>query len=140
MLTQSRLAGLRSSYLMFPLLFSAIIFPVVIIQSIGAHFPVVKHTLAHHEMSLNTRYQNKIVNDVFKDNILLDIAYMAGKVENPKQVNWNEVEKPFHYELVLKPQQTFAFHDILLPEYDKKDIIKAPAHFDFEEGDRKSVV
>lgn len=119
---------------MFPLLFSAIIFPVLIMQGITSHNPQPKHVLAQHEMSLDKRYQNKFVNDVFKDNILLDIAYMAGKIDDPKNINWTTLDKPFHYELVLKPQQTFAFHDALLPQYQNKSVITAPAHFDFEEG------
>ena len=39
-----------------------------------------KIPLAEHQFSLANRYDNTYVNNVFKDNILLNIAYMDGKV------------------------------------------------------------
>lgn len=56
-----------------------------------------------HEMSLNDRYPVKSVSDVFKDNILLNMAYLENKVSDPKQINWGEVESPFNYSFTLKP-------------------------------------
>jgi len=94
-------------------------------------FPV---PLATHEISLNERYSNAFVNDVFKDNILLTLNYLDGAVESPKDISWSEVEKPFHYEFTLKPGEGFAFHDKLLPEYSGRVVKTTNAHFNFQDG------
>jgi hypothetical protein len=39
--------------------------------------------LAYHEFSLNDRYANTYVNDVFKDNILLTLDYATGGKIDP---------------------------------------------------------
>jgi hypothetical protein len=91
-------------------------------------------TMAEHTMPLNDRYAVSSVNEVFKENILLNIAYMNGSVTNPKAINWQEVNKPFHYEFKLKPGQTFAFHDDVLPEYQKSLVKTTNAHFNYSEG------
>lgn len=90
--------------------------------------------LAKHEISLQGRYNNTFVNDVFKDNILLTLAYTTGKVTNDNSINWEEVRKPFHFELVLSPQQIFAFHQDVFPEYKSKITYTTNAHFNYQEG------
>lgn len=90
--------------------------------------------LATHEISLENRYSEPSVNEVFKDNILLTLSYIGGKVENPKAVNWNEVRKPFRYEFSLKPKEAFAFHDDVLAEYSGKIVKTTNSHFNFQEG------
>lgn len=92
------------------------------------------HNLASHAFSLDDRYHVASVNTVFKDNILLAIDYATGKKINPSNVDWQNVEKPFSYQLVLKPGQTFAFHDDVLPQYDGKVAKTTNAHFDSTEG------
>lgn len=101
---------------------------------LGTNPPPKAVTLASHTMPLNDRYNNKMVNDVFKDNILLTMAYMEKRVKNPKEVNWNEVEKPYVYEFVLAPNQTFSFHDGMLSEYQSNTIKTTNAHFNYDEG------
>ncbi len=93
-----------------------------------------QQVLSSHAISLEKRYSNKFVNDVFKDNILLNIAYMGDKVAKDSAVNWQAVEKPFHYSFTLKPQETFAFHDDVLPEYQGKIAKTSNAHFNSQEG------
>lgn len=89
--------------------------------------------LAERGFSLENRYDNKFVNDIFKDNILLTIKYMAGEVKDPKNIDWSEVEKPFAYEFTLKPGEEFAFHDGILPKY--KNVVKTTGvHFASNEG------
>lgn len=89
--------------------------------------------LASHEMSLDHRYDVASVNQVFKDNILLNIAYLKNEPINPKAVNWNQIEQPFSYQFSLKPGQTFAFHDDVKPNY--TNVVKTTnAHFDWDEG------
>ncbi len=90
--------------------------------------------LAVREMSLENRQSDRFTNDVFKDNILLNLAYMRGIAVQPQSVDWNEVRKPFSYTFKLSPNQTFAFHDSVLPEYEGKVTKTTNAHFNFQEG------
>src|SRR3990167_3403415 len=97
--------------------------------------PVVnQETLAQKEFSLNERYGNTFVNDVFKDNILLTIDYLTGETKPSNKVNWKNVDKPFTHKLVLKPGETFAFHDDVLPQYVGKVTKTTNAHFNAQEG------
>ncbi|HUD45123.1 MAG TPA: VanW family protein [Patescibacteria group bacterium] len=90
--------------------------------------------LAVHEFSLEDRYPVASVNDVFKDNILLAIDYTEGLKINPNSVDWKNVEKPFEYKLALKPGETFAFHDDVLPQYTGKVTKTTNADFSIAEG------
>ncbi len=97
--------------------------------------PVAKTaTLATHEFSLEKRYSNTYVNDVFKDNILLTLDYLTGQKVDPQKVDWTSVEKPNTYTVTLKPGQTFAFHDNLLPKYDGKVAMTTNSDFDSAQG------
>ncbi len=96
--------------------------------------PTPTHILASHEMSLENRYPVKSVSDVFEDNILLNLAYMRGLVQENNKITWDEVKKPFHYEFKLEPNKTFAFHEDVLPEYKDKVIKTTQAHFNAAEG------
>lgn len=90
-------------------------------------------TLASRSFPMTDRYDNTFVNDIFKDNILLTVHYIAGDVENPSSIDWTEVEKPFHTEFTLKPGEEFAFHDGVLPQY--KNVVKTTGvHFNSAEG------
>lgn len=95
---------------------------------------VHEQVVSSRSMSLATRYAVKSVNDVFRDNILLTIYYMTGKVSNPSQINWEEIRKPMHAELTLQPGEVFAFHDDVLPQYRGKTIKTTHAHFNASEG------
>lgn len=86
-------------------------------------------TLASHEMSLEKRYY-----PVQKENILLNLAYLDGRVSKKEGIDWEEVKKPFQSEFKLEPGQTFAFHDDILPEYQSKITRTSNAHFNAEEG------
>lgn len=117
-------------------LISLIVSSLIHFSSISWHFnhPISQELLAKHTISLEKRYQNPFVNDVFKDNILLDIAYITGQIHKGENVSWNAIDKPFHKNITISPQETFAFHDALLPDYKGKPIEIAPAHFTSEEG------
>lgn len=84
--------------------------------------------------SLTNRYSNSYVNNVFSDNILLTLAYMTGKVKKGEKVSWNEVKTPSINKLVLKPGETFAFHDTTLEKYKGKVTQTTNAHFISSEG------
>lgn len=97
-------------------------------------YTTVPVALASRSFSLNERYGNTFVNDVFKDNILLTLRYMDGTVKSAKDISWSEVEKPTHYEFSLKPGEKFAFHDQILPAY-KGNVVKTTnAHFNYQDG------
>ncbi len=90
--------------------------------------------IASRAMSLDDRYPAKSVSDVFKDNILLNVAYLDGRVTNAKDVNWGSLEQPFKSEFTLQPKQTFAFHDAVLPEFQGKIALTTNAHFNSQDG------
>lgn len=114
----------------------------LILYIIGSQFftpaidktPADANLLASQSISLENRYGNKFVNDVFKDNILLNIAYLSGKVTKKEDINWDDIEKPFEYKFTLMPDKTFAFHDDVLDEYKKSVVKTTNAHFNFDDG------
>lgn len=93
--------------------------------------PVV---LASHEMPLDDRYFNSFVNDVFKNNILLNIAYLSGKVNKPSDIKWEEITRPFEYEFKLEPTKIFAFHEDVEEKYKNSLVKTTNAHFNSQEG------
>lgn len=109
------------------------IIPLSIISMFGVPFPG-QHVMAQKEMSLDNRYGNQLVNDVFKNNILLNIAYMSGKVSSPKDIKWDEITKPFLYEFTLEPNKTFAFHEAVKDQYKDSLVKTTNAHFNGAEG------
>ncbi|MDO8486792.1 MAG: VanW family protein [Candidatus Curtissbacteria bacterium] len=90
--------------------------------------------LAEHQFSLENRYNNPYVNGVFKDNILLNVAYLAGEITSPGQINWSDIGKPFEYKFTLEPGKTFAYHDDVLTKYEGKVTKTTGAHFNAQEG------
>lgn len=94
--------------------------------------------LASREISLENRHFDRYVNGVFKDNILLNLAYLDGRVEKASDVKWDEIRKPFSYEFILKPNETFAFHEDVLPKFEGKIPKTTNAHFNFQDGFRFS--
>jgi hypothetical protein len=90
--------------------------------------------LASHSISLEERYNDSFVNGVFRDNILLTLAYLNGSVKSKTDISWGEVEAPFHYEFTLRPGEEFAFHNQILPQY-KGNVVKTTnAHFNWQDG------
>jgi regulator of extracellular matrix RemA (YlzA/DUF370 family) len=61
---------------------------LLLLTSFGNIVNAQSHTsvLATHSMPLNDRYPNKFVNDVFAKNILLDMAYLRGSVDENKPI------------------------------------------------------
>lgn len=74
-------------------------------------------TIASHEFSLEKRYGVQSVNEVFKKNILLNLAYLKESVNDKKDIKWDEVLASSEYSFELKPKETFAYHDEVLDEY-----------------------
>ncbi|MBI4066817.1 VanW family protein [Candidatus Gottesmanbacteria bacterium] len=69
-----------------------------------------------------------------KNNILLNLAYLSDKVTSKKDLNWEEVIKPFQYEFKLDPGKTFSFHDDVLTKYKNSLVKTTNAHFNAGEG------
>jgi VanW like protein len=92
--------------------------------------------LASHSMSLADRYPVPSVNSVFRDNILLTLAYMAGTVKDASQINWDTLHKSASYTMTLQPGEVFAFHDGVLADFAGKQIVTTNAHFNASEGFR----
>lgn len=84
--------------------------------------------------SLNNRYSNSFVNEVFSDNILLTVAYLGGKVKNGEQISWDDVRAEGESTFSLKPGETFAFHDAVLDKYKGRIALTTNAHFSSYEG------
>jgi|SRR5579885_68637 len=93
-----------------------------------------EQVLSQESMSLADRYPNAFVNNAFKENILLTLGYLSGRVTSAKAIDWNKINQPFHYEMTLSPGQVFAFHDEVLPEFNASSLITTHAHFDAAEG------
>jgi len=90
--------------------------------------------LASRSMSLNNRYKDKFVNDVFKDNILLTLHYLNGESFKENGVDWNKINKSYSFDFKITPDSVFAFHDGVLPEFKDKVIKTTNAHFISSEG------
>ncbi len=88
------------------------------------------HILAVKTMSLDNRYPEQSVNEIFKENILLTTAYMRGE----KRIDSHSIDKPFHYGITLHRGEVFAFHDDVLPKYSGRVVATMHAHFNGKEG------
>lgn len=95
---------------------------------------VTSPVLAQKEMSLSDRYGNEFVNNVFKDNILLNLAYLSGKVTSSKDIKWEEITQPFMFQFQLDPAKTFAFHNDIKTDYKNSLVKTTNAHFNSTEG------
>ena len=92
------------------------------------------HLLASKEMRLDNRWPNSFVNGVFKDNILLNLAYLEGKLQPQRNVNWDEVKKESEFEFKLEAGKTFAYHEDVLEKYQGSVVKTTNAHFNAQEG------
>lgn len=92
------------------------------------------NVIAEKEFSLDNRYPIPSVNEVFKKNILLNLAYLDGKVDSPKDIKWDQINKPFSFEFELKPDKTFAFHEDVEAKYKQSLVKTTNAHFNAQEG------
>lgn len=95
---------------------------------------VDQNVLSEKEFSLDNRYPVESVNEVFKKNILLNLAYMDGKVNSAKDINWDEITKPFSFEFNLEAGKTFAFHEDVEEKYKDTLVKTTNAHFNAQEG------
>ncbi len=116
------------------LLLTALTFPLLAMNQVPALPWSEPKQLAIHDMPLNDRYPVPSVNKVFKDNILLTLSYLDGTVKSKQDINWENIQKPVTFQFRLQPNQTFAFHDGVLPEYKDNVQITTAAHFGYSDG------
>jgi hypothetical protein len=90
--------------------------------------------LSSKTISLKDRNDVNFVNEVFKDNILLTLNYMNGDIKNKSDISWDSVNVPRTYFFNLQPGESFAFHDQILPEYNKNVVKTTNAHFNYQDG------
>lgn len=125
-------ADIRPSFIMLSIIFSFLLLPFL--HKADLLVQPSAQSLAVREFSLETRYNDTFVNSVFKENILLTVRYLSGERIDPKNINWDGIKKPFEYKLVLRPGETFAFHDDVLPEFEGKVSKTTNAHFNGQDG------
>ena len=95
-------------------------------------------TLSQESLDLKSRYPDPWVNEVFSDNILLNLHYLKGdaaSIKNEKGgVDWEKVRGPFEFSMRLESGQTFAYHRTVLPEFKEKEVLAAQTTFWASEG------
>lgn len=95
------------------------------LQPFEALLPTVPVAVAEKSLDLTTRYPDPYVNEVFRDNILLTLHYLAGDVGK---------REPFEVSFTLAPGEVFAFHEDVLPEFEGKVAKTTGAHFNWQQG------
>lgn len=90
--------------------------------------------LSEREFSMEYRYRAQSVSDIFKDNILLNLAYLNGTVNSASDINWDNINKPFSFKVTLNPNETFAYHDKVLPQYEGKIAFTTNTNFNKSDG------
>lgn len=90
--------------------------------------------LGSHEISLVKRYEDPWVNEVFSDNILLTLHYLDGTLKRGDRVDWGKIREPFRFSFTLAPNETFAFHEDVFPQYEGKVVKTTNAHFNYADG------
>jgi hypothetical protein len=95
-------------------------------------FSAPPEVLSNHTMSLSDRYPNAKVNEVYKDNILLNLAYLKGDVKSKYDIDWSRVEQGGNFQFVIEPGQTFVYHEGVLPGY--YNILIGESHFNAADG------
>ena len=101
--------------------------------SVDGNSVTQKH-LATQQISLEKRYNDTFVNEIFKDNILLNLSYLGGKITKKEDINWENINKPYSYSFTLLPGKTFAFHEDVLLKYKDTLVKTTNAHFNYDDG------
>lgn len=122
---------------------STLVATIITILTVSSHLSLPLYTptqdtqvapLASRTYSLADRYPVPSVAEVFKKNILLNLAYLEGRVTSKQDLNWETITQESHYTFTLKPGEVFAFHDGVLPEYKEHVTVTTNAHFNSREG------
>lgn len=91
--------------------------------------------LGSRSMSLNTRYGGvELPENIYKDNILLNLAYLSGSIKSKSDINWDQLKQPKTIEFSLEPGQRFAYHDIIDPKYQDNVALAVKTNFGAGDG------
>lgn len=90
--------------------------------------------LSERRLSLDNRSSNPGTNAVFKNNILLNLAYLDKTVTSKADLDWNKVLSANKVTVSIAPGELFAYHDDLLSEYDGIKLTTTNSHFNAEQG------
>lgn len=93
-----------------------------------------KEVISQRSLSLSNRHAAETINDVFRKNILLNLAYLNGSVTEKHQINWEDVQSPQEFQITLNPGETFAYHDDVLQQYEPSVVSTTNSHFNAQEG------
>lgn len=104
---------------------------------VGGHALLPKsppQLLSSHSFSLAERDKNSYVNRVFSENILINLGYLSGAFVREEANHPTVTFQPFWFDIVLGPQEVFAYHDSILDKYKNARIRTTQTHFDFGDG------
>lgn len=96
---------------------------IISLNLLGGEMPQNMARLALREISLDKRHSDPSVNKVFKDNILLALAYLNNSIQKDRPIDWSYIEKPNVIVFRLNPKESFAFHDVVFDAY-KGSVVK----------------
>lgn len=94
--------------------------------------------LAQRRYSMANRHDASPINEVFVDNMLLTLVYMQGLITPGDSVDWDRIRTPNSYGFVLRPGETFAFHDVVMEDYEDTLAVTTNSHFNAQENFRSS--
>lgn len=113
---------------------SVLLSVIISLNILGGEIPSNMTRLASHEISLDNRHKDPSVNKVFKDNILLTLAYLDNTVQKDRPIDWSFVEKPSVIVFRLNPGEAFAFHDEVFDTFKDSVVKTTGAHFSSADG------
>lgn len=125
--------ALVSGLLASSLAFNQAEFPTTASAILKAEAVYAQTELSSRTMSLNNRFGYDLPENAYKDNILLNLAYIHGSVKTKSDINWDNLKQAKTIEMTLEPGQMFAYHDLIDPKY-KGENIKT-VHTNFGAGD-----
>ena len=139
--------ALVSTLLASILAFNQVEFPTTASAQLKSEATQAQTELGSRTMSLNKRYgydlsenaleqssQTESGGSVYKDNILLNLAYIEGSVKSKNDINWDQLKQPKTIEMTLKPGQMFAYHDVIDPKYNGENIKTVNTNFGAGDG------
>lgn len=107
---------------------------IISMNLLGGEMPANMVSLASRDISLDKRHSDQSVNKVFKDNILLALAYLNNSIQKDRPIDWSYVEKPNVIAFRLNQKESFAFHDVVFDSYKSSVVKTTGAHFSSSEG------
>lgn len=125
--------ALVSALLVSNVAFSQAEFPTTASAQLKSEASYSQNVLSTRSMSLNMRFGYELPENAYKDNILLNLAYIHGSVKNKSDINWDNLKQPKTIEVTLESGQIFAYHDIIDPKYEGQNI--KTVHTNFGAGD-----